>query len=120
MELEAAVHREWFAPSYETTEELLQISVDRNNASLVPSLPPWIPHTTAAAALRLMKMDAAIFYSQEHRQSNLRTIDIQEPSRMVYAFPSQYLELVKKSKHASKHLNYLLMNGSGHFCLFTP
>ena len=80
MELESSIHREWLSPSYETAEELLEITKG-NNASMansetrLPSILPWIPQTTAAVALRLMTMDAAIYYSHEQKQLKLNMAD---------------------------------------------
>lgn len=67
------MHRDWLSSSYETTEEML-----KNVVSDSPSYQsfenhectrvlPWIPPTTAAVALRIAVLDAAIAYTHEEK-----------------------------------------------------
>lgn len=71
--LEDAIKREYLDSDYETTRELLGSfcsSGCSTNDSIgdgrMPVL-PWVPYTTAAVALRLMELDACIFYTLEQK-----------------------------------------------------
>ena len=100
MELESAIHREWLSPLYETAEELLEITTNGNNASIadsgttLPSVLPWIPQTTAAVALRLLIMDAAIYYSHEQKQLKLKMADTKTNELVEMVCNADYLEVI--------------------------
>lgn len=64
--LETSINRDYLSSNFETTNELLGCSMSVINDGLVPVL-PWIPHTTAAVALRLMDLDASIFYALDQK-----------------------------------------------------
>ncbi|KAK7257406.1 hypothetical protein RIF29_31365 [Crotalaria pallida] len=71
--LEDAIKREYLASSYETTRELLGSffssgypTNDSISDERIPVL-PWVPYTTAAVALRLMELDACIFYTLQQK-----------------------------------------------------
>ncbi|KAF5728700.1 hypothetical protein HS088_TW21G00850 [Tripterygium wilfordii] len=69
-QLEHAIDRESLSLSFETTKELLGSYVSSENvvfdsADGLVSVLPWIPRTTAALALRLFELDAAIIYTRE-------------------------------------------------------
>ncbi|CAK8577051.1 unnamed protein product [Lathyrus sativus] len=74
--LECATKREYLASEYETTSELLGSVCssgchpnDIIRGERIPML-PWVPCTTAAVTLRLMELDACIFYtSQQNLES---------------------------------------------------
>ncbi|CAI0385317.1 unnamed protein product [Linum tenue] len=66
--LEAAVRKDYLSSNFETTSELLGWSdplgfstAISKSMDTVPIL-PWLPRTTAAAALRIMEFDASISY----------------------------------------------------------
>jgi hypothetical protein len=72
--LEGAIKREYLASDYETTNELLGsvcssgcLPNDIIGGEKIPVL-PWVPFTTAAVALRLMDLDACIFYTSQQKQ----------------------------------------------------
>lgn len=68
--LETAVKRDFLSSNFAATEELL--GTGKQSEAFVPdfldsgSVPllPWIPHTTAAVALRLHEMDSSITHIQ--------------------------------------------------------
>ncbi|KAL1537842.1 homeobox-DDT domain protein RLT1-like [Salvia divinorum] len=70
--IEAIIKRDYLSADFETTEELLcfcdsKSSVNKSNhPGSTPQL-PWIPKTTAAAALRLFELDASIFYTPSQK-----------------------------------------------------
>lgn len=71
--LEGAIKREYLASNYETTSELLGSvsssgcpTSDTIGDERMPVL-PWVPYTTAAVALRLMELDACIFYTSQQK-----------------------------------------------------
>ncbi|XP_038690114.1 homeobox-DDT domain protein RLT1-like isoform X2 [Tripterygium wilfordii] len=71
-QLERAIDRESLSTSFETTKELLGSYVSSHNvvfdsAGGLVSVLPWIPRTTAALALRLFELDAAIIYTQDEK-----------------------------------------------------
>lgn len=65
--------REYLASDYETTSELLGSVCsskchpnDIIGGERIPVL-PWVPSTTAAVTLRLMELDACIFYTSQQK-----------------------------------------------------
>ncbi|KAK1325416.1 hypothetical protein QJS10_CPA01g02042 [Acorus calamus] len=74
--LEGAIKRDHLSSNFETTKELLSTSksgsrIDQS-AILSGSVPvlPWLPHTTAAVALRFMELDAAIYYVMDQKMES--------------------------------------------------
>ncbi|KAI3456227.1 hypothetical protein Pfo_012890 [Paulownia fortunei] len=70
---EGAIKRDYLSADFETTEELLCYCDSSRGAASefnypvnVPQL-PWIPKTTAAVALRLLELDASIFYTPDQK-----------------------------------------------------
>lgn len=68
-QLESAIKRDYLSTNFETTSELLDstnaVAACTLNSSSSPErvcILPWVPHTTAAVALRLMEFDASISY----------------------------------------------------------
>ncbi|CAI8617390.1 unnamed protein product [Vicia faba] len=71
--LECAIKREYLASDYETTSELFGSVCssechpnDIIGGERIPVL-PWVPSTTAAVTLRLMELDACIFYTSQQK-----------------------------------------------------
>ncbi|XP_026420944.1 homeobox-DDT domain protein RLT2-like isoform X1 [Papaver somniferum] len=70
--LEGAIKRDCLSSSFETTKELLGNfpppvrAADGFSSGSVPIL-PWVPQTTAAVALRLLELDAAITYMLQQK-----------------------------------------------------
>ena len=66
--LESAIKRDYLSSNFESTTELLGSSnpsgcgTDYSFGPETVLVLPWIPHTTAAVALRLMEFDASISY----------------------------------------------------------
>ncbi|XP_031255307.1 homeobox-DDT domain protein RLT2 isoform X3 [Pistacia vera] len=100
-QLESAIKRDYLSTNFETTSELL----DSSNALAActpngPSSPetvcilPWVPHTTAAVALRLMEFDASISYLP-HQKVESHQKDKKEGD--IVKFPSKYA-VVKNSR----------------------
>lgn len=83
-QLEGAVNRDWLSSNFETTKELLGVispdtGVDESNfASGEVPLLPWIPHTTAAVALRLMVFDYSLAYSLDQKPENQRVNEFED------------------------------------------
>ncbi|KAH9321847.1 hypothetical protein KI387_016486, partial [Taxus chinensis] len=108
-QLEVAVNRDWLSSTFETTKELLDfisggMGIEENNLVLSEvSVLPWIPHTTAAVALRLMAFDHSLSYSLDQKtekqaandfeetniQSNVAVKNIQELEACENAPPSE-------------------------------
>ncbi|OIT31129.1 PREDICTED: homeobox-DDT domain protein RLT2-like [Nicotiana attenuata] len=68
--LEGAIKREYLMLDYETTTELLG-AVSNSNLDRMAVL-PWVPHTTAAVALRLMELDSSLCYTQQQKADSLK------------------------------------------------
>lgn len=67
--LEDSIKREFLSVNYETSSEILSSSkVVRCDADT--SSPPWIPRTAPAVALRLMDLDASIYYALEQKETH--------------------------------------------------
>ncbi|XP_031105790.1 homeobox-DDT domain protein RLT2 [Ipomoea triloba] len=81
--LECAIKRDFLLSNYETSNELLGISDQPAGFERVGVL-PWIPHTTAALALRLMELDTSIYYTQQQKEES------QKGARNFSALPSKY------------------------------
>lgn len=75
---ESVVKRDYLSMDFETTEELLKISLLSEKAALgsgsVPVL-PWIPQTTAAVTLRLFELDGFISYTPEQKAELISITD---------------------------------------------
>ncbi|XP_042008713.1 homeobox-DDT domain protein RLT2-like [Salvia splendens] len=68
--LEDNIKREFLSVSYETSSEILSSSKVAESSSrpgVVP-IPPWMPRTAPAVALRLMDLDTSIYYSHEQKE----------------------------------------------------
>ncbi|XP_019194149.1 PREDICTED: homeobox-DDT domain protein RLT2 [Ipomoea nil] len=81
--LECAIKRDFLLSNYETSNELLGIGDQPAGFERVGVL-PWIPHTTAALALRLMELDTSICYTQQQKEES------QKGERNFSALPSKY------------------------------
>ncbi|GLJ54616.1 hypothetical protein SUGI_1173340 [Cryptomeria japonica] len=88
-QLEGAVNRDWLSSTFETTKELLDFisgdtGLEENNLHLseVPVL-PWIPHTTAAVALRLMALDHSLSYSLDQKAEKQAANDFEDTSKIL-------------------------------------
>ncbi|XP_058730418.1 homeobox-DDT domain protein RLT2-like isoform X2 [Vicia villosa] len=109
--LECAIKREFLASDYETTSELLGSvcsSVCRPNDIIrgerIPVL-PWVPYTTAAVTLRLMELDACIFYTSQQKLESEKDKQIgvvMLPSKSVAAKIS-YNACAIESSFQTKH-----------------
>lgn len=66
--MEGAIKRDYLSPNFESTSELLDYSnpsgcaIDGSFAPETVPILPWIAHTTAAVAQRLMEFDTSILY----------------------------------------------------------
>ncbi|KAL3643462.1 hypothetical protein CASFOL_014277 [Castilleja foliolosa] len=77
-QLEGAIKRDYLSEDFETTDELLRCDSSRGAAvsefnhlgGPIPLL-PWIPKTTAAVSLRLLELDASIFYTPNQKAESL-------------------------------------------------
>ncbi|CAK9144878.1 unnamed protein product [Ilex paraguariensis] len=71
--LEGIIKRDFLFSNYETTNELLDshnlIGSAANKLFSLETVPvlPWVPQTTAAVALRLMELDASIYYMPDQK-----------------------------------------------------
>jgi hypothetical protein len=71
--LEGAIKRDYLSSNFESTTELLDSSNPSGcatNYSFGPEavlVLPWVPHTTAAVALRLIDFDASISYMLQQK-----------------------------------------------------
>ncbi|KAK1276363.1 hypothetical protein QJS04_geneDACA022461 [Acorus gramineus] len=89
--LEGAIKRDFLSPNFETTKELLSSSkpgnpIDQSGilSGSVPML-PWVPQTTGAVALRLMELDASIYYIVQQKLESQK-----EEGGDYLKFPSRY------------------------------
>ncbi|KAI9086822.1 hypothetical protein K1719_031416 [Acacia pycnantha] len=88
--LEGAIKRDYLASNFKTTSELLGSIFSSGfhgamGAERIPVL-PWLPHTTAAVALRLMELDISIFYTSEQKLESEKD----KTTDNVMKFPSKY------------------------------
>ncbi|CAL0333845.1 unnamed protein product [Lupinus luteus] len=99
--LEDAINKEYLASNYETNREMLgsfSSSQCPTNDSIgderIPVL-PWVPYTTAAVTLRLMELDACIFYALQQK------VESEKVNRIGIAMklPSKYAS-AKNSSNA--------------------
>ncbi|XP_057792425.1 homeobox-DDT domain protein RLT2 isoform X2 [Salvia miltiorrhiza] len=69
--LEDSIKREFLSVNYETSSEILSSSkvVGCSSRPGVVPIPPWMPLTAPAVALRLMDLDASIYYTYEHEET---------------------------------------------------
>lgn len=71
--LEGAIKREFLFSDFETTSELLEslnpgrYAVTSSHSLETVAVLPWVPRTSAAVALRVMELDAAIFYVPQQK-----------------------------------------------------
>ncbi|KAH9621076.1 hypothetical protein KSS87_004536 [Heliosperma pusillum] len=71
--LEGAIKKDFLSPKFQATNELLTSGKNVGNAVYdasnfgTVSVLPWIPHTTAAVALRLMELDSSVAYLPEQK-----------------------------------------------------
>nr|XP_027191643.1 homeobox-DDT domain protein RLT2 isoform X4 [Cicer arietinum] len=118
--LEGAIKREYLAPDYETTSELLGtvcssgcLPNDTIGGGQIPVL-PWVPYTTAAVALRLMELDACIFYTSQQKLESEKDkkngVVIKLPSKYAAAknsYNASVIETSFQAKHAVENLGAL-------------
>ncbi|XP_028807830.1 LOW QUALITY PROTEIN: homeobox-DDT domain protein RLT2 [Neltuma alba] len=89
--LEGAIKRDYLASNFNTTSELLGsifssgFLSDSTGADRIPVL-PWVPHTTAAVALRFMELDSSIFYTLEQKLESEKD----KRNENVMKFPSKH------------------------------
>lgn len=83
---------DYLSTEFETTAELLSYSASLGDSSFesaysgsMPQL-PWIPQTTAAVALRLLELDASIFYVSQQKAEL-------HDEKSVEALPVEYLSV---------------------------
>ncbi|KAK1286955.1 hypothetical protein QJS10_CPB20g01876 [Acorus calamus] len=90
--LEGAIKRDFLSPNFETTKELLSSSKPGNpidqSGILSGSVPvlPWVPQTTGAIALRLMELDASIYYIVQQKLESQK----EREGGDYLKFPSRY------------------------------
>lgn len=71
--LEAVIQKDFLSSNFETTDELLDSCIQTESAANISpnaemvSVLPWLPLTSSAVALRLMELDASIFYTLQQR-----------------------------------------------------
>ncbi|XP_051129071.1 homeobox-DDT domain protein RLT1-like [Andrographis paniculata] len=72
--IEAAIKRDYLSEDFETAEDLVHYCNSSRNeftsAGSVRQL-PWIPKTTSAVALRLLELEASIFFTEEQKAAAL-------------------------------------------------
>lgn len=94
--LEGAVKREYLDSNYETSGELLGLfsssgccTNDSVDGERMPIL-PWVPYTSAAVALRLLQLDACIFYTSQQKLESEKDkkIGIVVVSILILLFPT--------------------------------
>ncbi|TKY66814.1 Chromatin assembly factor 1 subunit rlf2 [Spatholobus suberectus] len=110
--LEGAIKREYLDSNYETTGELLGMfssSGCRTNDSIdgerIPVL-PWVPYTSAAVALRLLQLDACIFYTSQQKLESEKDkkigIGMKLPSKHAAAKNSYNAGAIETSRQAER------------------
>lgn len=73
--LEDSISRDFLSAKYETTHDTSSTckvigSADDSSSRIESvSVLPWIPLTTPAVALRLMELDASIYYSPQRKEA---------------------------------------------------
>ncbi|XP_059452338.1 homeobox-DDT domain protein RLT2 isoform X1 [Corylus avellana] len=85
--LEGAIKRDYLSSNFESTSELLDYSNPSGRSfgsETVPAL-PWIPHTTAAVALRFMEFDSSISYILQQKVDSQK-----DKGSWVIKLPSKY------------------------------
>lgn len=70
--LEGVIQKDFLSSNFETTDELLGSGIQTESVNIFPnaemvSVLPWVPQTSSAVALRLMELDASIFYTLQQR-----------------------------------------------------
>ncbi|KAG5545205.1 hypothetical protein RHGRI_017628 [Rhododendron griersonianum] len=71
--LEGVIQKDFLSSNFETTDELLGSCIQTESAANISpnaemvSVLPWLPQTSSAVALRLMELDASIFYTLQQR-----------------------------------------------------
>ncbi|CAK9859021.1 unnamed protein product, partial [Sphagnum jensenii] len=68
MTLESVVERDWLASTYETMEEILEVTGSASCAEGQGAVPHWVPLTTAAVAFRISLFDDALAYDEEAKK----------------------------------------------------
>lgn len=71
-QFEGAIKRDYLSADFETTEELLCFCNSSRDACNEFNYPgsvqlPWIPKNTSGVALRLLELDACIFYTPNQK-----------------------------------------------------
>lgn len=106
-QLEGAVNRDWLSSNFETTKELLGVispetGVNESNfvSGEVPLL-PWIPHTTAAVALRLMVFDYSLAYSLDQKPENQTVNEYEDINNMQSNVASRTVQHLEACENVS-------------------
>ncbi|KAM7255105.1 hypothetical protein ACFE04_020346 [Oxalis oulophora] len=89
--LEFAIKRNYLSSNYETTKELLGSSGTVHDISDLDSVSvlPWIPHTTAAVALKALELDASVMYEHKIKPEPCEDLKVGEHT----GTPSRYRPL---------------------------
>ncbi|XP_027345638.1 homeobox-DDT domain protein RLT2 isoform X2 [Abrus precatorius] len=121
--LEGAIKRDYLSSNYETTSELLSSikspgfpTNDSIDGERIPVL-PWVPYTTAAVALRLLELDACIFYTSQQKlesQKNKKIgIVLKLPSKHASAKSSYNAGAIESSHQAERTAEKWVDLGAG-------
>ncbi|XVF87431.1 hypothetical protein PTKIN_Ptkin18bG0119600 [Pterospermum kingtungense] len=110
--IESAIRRDYLSSNFETTKELLGSESDFTDSVL-----PWIPQTTAAVALRLLELDAAIMYVKQEKVEPFENKEarayIKLPSRTSLFIKNKELELKELDQHEPiREENYTHLSNS--------
>lgn len=113
--LEGAVKREYLDSNYETTGDLLGLfcssgyhTNDSIDSERMPVL-PWIPYTSAAVVLRLLQLDACIFYTSQQKLESQKKL----PSKHASAKNSYNAGAIETSHQAERTVENWVDLGAG-------
>ncbi|KAL2640670.1 hypothetical protein AAZV13_06G245200 [Glycine max] len=120
--LEGAIKREYLDSNYETTFELLGLfsasgchtkdSIDGERMSVLP----WVPYTSAAVALRLLQLDACIFYTSQQKlesEKDKKIGIVMLPSKHASARKSYNAGAIETSHQAERAVENWVDLGAG-------
>ncbi|RDX93815.1 Homeobox-DDT domain protein RLT2, partial [Mucuna pruriens] len=121
--LEGAIKREYLDSKYETTGELLGMlsysgcpTNDSIDVERIPVL-PWVPYTSAAVALRLLQLDACIFYTSQQKLESEKDkqikIGMKLPSKHSSAKNSSNAGAIETSHQAERTVENWVDLGAG-------
>ncbi|XP_030929199.1 homeobox-DDT domain protein RLT2-like isoform X3 [Quercus lobata] len=105
--LESAIKRDYLSSNFESTTELLGSSnpsgsgTDYSFGPETVLILPWIPHTTAAVALRLMEFDASISYMLKQKVDSQK-----DKGPWVIKLPSKYATVKNSKDDDTGHIPY--------------